>query len=518
MLIAAIVTACAAPQAPSVPTAAPTDTSQPPTATFAPSATLRASPTSQVTVQPPTPSATPTEIATAKPTAAAQPTPLAASPKPSRLIFPTTDGLMSVAADGTDKQVLGPVRLEFARTLRDALSPRGDWIAFVSGDDPAQSGNDHSDPMMLNVLDISTDQITPITPLFSDELAQAIKAASATGDRTDAIEAEIAIIDNADTLKWSPDGRYLAFIAAIDGPSSDVYSYDRETAAIHRLTDGPNQAARLFWSPDSQWIVHEEVAAFGTGAGWAVRAVWAAAADGSGNRKLYDVTRSGDEVFGEWLTPDTFLVHSWTPIGWRNARVVNFHDGQTQLIAPEFPVQTLAYDPQSQAQLYFGDDYTLQQQGLQGGLYLAQPNAADPAPRFIAAGDWYETRWLPHVRLFFARGRQGMISVALDGRVTKYVVGQTIPIESPNGAWLLGWSYGETIGGTGLRLYTPDGDLTRLITSEPVLLATWSPDSVGAFYVSKGALYYLAIPDGDPQFIADKLISAELASFAWIPR
>ena len=112
----------------------------------------------------------------------------------------------------------------------------------------------------LTLLHLPDGQLQPIGPLFSPEMQQAIAAAGF--DRNDAIEAGIAIVENGDTLKWSPDGRYLAFIAAIDGPSSDVYSYDLQTGQINRLTDGPNQAANLSWSPDSKWIVHEEVEEF----------------------------------------------------------------------------------------------------------------------------------------------------------------------------------------------------------------------------------------------------------------
>ena len=246
--------------------------------------------------------------------------------------------------------------------------------------------------------------------------------------------------------------------------------------------------------------------------------MWAAAADGSGNRKLYNVTHSGDEVLTEWVSPDTFFVYSWTAIGWQNVRLINVTTGEVRRVGPDFPVQTLAYDPQTQTQLYYGDDFTLRQQGLTGGLYLSRPNSTSQGAQFITSGDWYETRWLPQVRLFFARGREGLISVGLDGRVTKYEVGQNMPAESPNGAWLLGWSYGEVNDRPGLRLYTSAGQLARTITSDSVLFATWSPDSMGAFYVSKGTLQYVTIPDGEPQMVAEKLLSSEPASYVWVRR
>jgi WD40 repeat protein len=363
---------------------------------------------------------------------------------------------------------------------------------------------------MLNLLDTRTGKQKPITPLFSPEIDQAIKTAQ--GERTAAMEAGIAIAENSDTLKWSPDGRYLAFIAASDGPSSDVYSYDRESGTISRLTDGPNQAARLFWSPDSQWIIHEEVESFGTGAGWNVKAVWAAAPDGSGNRKLYDTEFSGDEVFVDWVSPDTFLVYSWTPIGLQNVRLVSLDSGEAQRSGPDYAVQAYAVDPQSQTQLVVVDDTTAQQYGLTGGLYL---DTQEALPQQGAPGSWYTVRWLPHAQLFFAKGESGVVSVALDATMTHYAGEGALPIDSPDGAWLLAWGDGNFASPIGLRLYTTNGELKRGITQEAVSLATWSPDSTGVFYVSGGKLTYAAIPNGEPEVIDANTAATDTGSLGW---
>ncbi|HSD83506.1 MAG TPA: hypothetical protein VLG46_06595 [Anaerolineae bacterium] len=429
-------------------------------------------------------------------------------------IFPTTDGLMIVNADGTGKTLISDSVPTLGRNLSVGLSPRGGLLAFYAGVSPRQAG---SEPLTLKLLDVSTGKTQSITRLFSLEMEQALQTASAPGERTDAVEASIAVVDNDHTLAWSPDGRYLAFIAAIDGPSSDLYSYDRETGQVNRLTDGLNQAARLFWSPDSQWIIHEEVISFGTGAGWNVKAVWAAAPDGSGNRKLYDVEHSGDEIFVDWVTPKSFRVYSWTPIGLRNIRLVDLDTGAAQRSGPEFPVQALAVDPKSQAQLYVVDDYAAKQNDLQGGLYLASPAKQ---PQLIASGNWYDVRWLPHAQLFFAKGEKGVISVKEDGTTTEYFGEGALPIDAPDGAWLLAWGEGNYTSPIGLRLYTTDGapagELKRAITTEATFFATWAPDSTGVFYVSGGALRYASIPNGEPQLIEENLTTAETGSMGWV--
>jgi predicted small lipoprotein YifL len=429
------------------------------------------------------------------------------------LIFPTVNGLMEVTADATIKNLFSEAVPSVVHLLKAGMSPFSGWVAFISGDSPMTPDREGSGPLMLNLLDVRTGQQQPITPLFSAEMEQALQDANNTGERDATVEAGIAVIENDHTLAWSPDGRYLAFIAAIDGPSSDVYSYDRDTGQITRLTDGPNQAARLFWSPDSQWIVHEEVENFGTGAGWNVKAVWAAAPDGSGNRKLYDTEWSGDEVFVDWIAPEAFIVYTWSPLGLQDARVFNLSKEEARQIGPDFPVQAYAVDATSQTQLYIVDDYTARENNVQGGLYLDSPAQQ---PQLSAPGNWYDVRWLPTANVFFAKGESGVISVALDGKTQEYSGEDALPIASPDGAWLLAWGDGNYTSPIGLRLYTTDGELARTITEDAVTLATWSPDSTGVFYVSDGMLYYVAIPNGEPQLIAEDLISSDAGSLGWV--
>ena len=198
-------------------------------------------------------------------------------------------------------------------------------------------------------------------------------------------------------------------------------------------------------------------------------------------------------------------------MGWRNARAVDLNTGEAQLIGPKFDVQTLAYDPHTQTQLYFVDDFTAQQNGLSGGLYFAAAGQA----KLIASGDWYDTRWLPHAQLFFAKGRDGVISVAPDGTVKKYDGEEALPIDAPDGAWLLAWGDGNYTSPIGLRLYTPDGEVKRTITPDSVAFATWSPDATGVFYQSDGQLYFVEIPNGEPQLIGEST-ARELSNLGWV--
>jgi hypothetical protein len=64
-------------------------------------------------------------------------------------------------------------------------------------------------------------------------------------------------IRDYDSIAWQPgDGRLLAFIGAINGPTADLYLYDTQTREITQMTDGPSQAVMPVWSPDGQYVLH----------------------------------------------------------------------------------------------------------------------------------------------------------------------------------------------------------------------------------------------------------------------
>ncbi len=60
-------------------------------------------------------------------------------------------------------------------------------------------------------------------------------------------------------IKWSPNGRYLAFAAVMESMSSDLYVYDKVDGSLRRLTSGPDWVGKIEWSPDGRWIIMEEI-------------------------------------------------------------------------------------------------------------------------------------------------------------------------------------------------------------------------------------------------------------------
>ena len=59
--------------------------------------------------------------------------------------------------------------------------------------------------------------------------------------------------------QWSPNGRYLAFVAVLDAASSDLFVYDTQTGGLRRLTNGPDWVGPIEWSPDGTRIIMQEL-------------------------------------------------------------------------------------------------------------------------------------------------------------------------------------------------------------------------------------------------------------------
>ena len=59
--------------------------------------------------------------------------------------------------------------------------------------------------------------------------------------------------------RWSPNGRYLAFVAILDAASSDLFVYDTQEDNLRRLTNGPDWVGPIEWSPDGTQIIMQEI-------------------------------------------------------------------------------------------------------------------------------------------------------------------------------------------------------------------------------------------------------------------
>lgn len=334
---------------------------------------------------------------------------------------------------------------------------------------------------------------------------------------------------------WSPDGRYLAFVGAMDGPSADVYAYDSLSQKVVRLTDGHNQPILLGWSPDSRWVVHTEV----TDLRWSALlgccdydpvAVWAADVDGGPARLLYESEGGygAREIIVGWRSERDFVA-AYQDHSSQIDRLtsVNIATGDRKTLY-EGTILSAAVDPQTGTLAYtlYADDFfggsqepaatPAGDQVPQRGIYLLQlgeeaPVRLDFDPWRLVYGD---IEWLPEAGRFVS-ARTAAIAFSSDGNVIDVYDEGLNPMASPDGKWL---AFQRAGAEPGIGVYSLDGELAYEVVDIQVGAIVWENDSSG-FYLLPGIesefheLFFFPVPDGkvvtvhsDPGFFGNPLM------------
>lgn len=431
---------------------------------------------------------TPT-TASLRPTSTASPQPIVlpteaipATPEPVGGISQVGPWLVYPSADGTSLHIYDQTNGHQTRVTTGKLlhpdelplgvSPAGGWLAFRTSD------------LRLQILHLPDGRLQMITPLVSPELQ---KIAQNSGE---AQPEALSIILQAGGLAWSPDGRWLAFLAAVDGPSSDLYIYDTQTKAIRRLTSGMNQAATPFWAPDGLWVLVQEMERRPGSLAWRVNAVWAAAMDHNEVRKIYTPPlESNGEVFLGWSGEENLVCYSLVDGQGSDLRLAPLSARWMQHEVSG-PFSRAALNPR------MGDVALIQPDGL----HLYQPGSA-PSQQ-VRVGAWSRLMWSPVDGRFQAGGAAGVL--LFDSmQNTLLLANDSEAAASPDGQWLLGWGEASDGGQPGLRLYSPGGQELQRITADPVQVALWQPDAKGFFFQSHGGLYHASFPTVSPVLVDD---------------
>ena len=233
-----------------------------------------------------------------------------------------------------------------------------------------------------------------------------------------------------DSLAWSPDGDKLAFVAALDGLSADVYLYDTQTDELTRLTDGPNQPYLNGWSPDSRWVVHQEVVDIWLGEQgieYDPIALWAAAADGSGSVHVLAVEEP--IMIKEWTSPTSFVACRLDLVrlsGFR-LQLVDLFSGVVSTYYPGY-FHAWAVDPVTGTVAFAASSRPMDSESLlKEGLYLVSPTNRTPMlVGFTEPEDGDKSRvvasveWSPVLRMFEVTTRGGVLArVTIEGLVTR---------------------------------------------------------------------------------------------------
>ena len=414
------------------------------------------------------------------------------------LVVVTDSGVWSVD-EGTGEAVqLTASPLDAPWDLNEGMSPEGQLFAYLTG-----FGGASISPYLI-VLDLAQ-QTTVLEVALTGPLSTP-GIESMPGDP--AFEATRAM-GFAGSLAWSPDGRFLAFSAAMDGDSADVYLYDSRDSSVTRLSDEMGHASALHWSPDSRLIEYVSVESFGTGAGMAMVGLWAVDMQ-TREAVMLERLESGGEDFLGWADDGHFLIHSWGPAcSGYNMRIVDAASGDQETVV-EGCFSAAAYNPRDKVGLMSVADFNVENCMCGTPLDTAAMYAfyLDQTPVPVSKSEAYQIIFNPEGGVF--------VFLPIDEKVAVYQHNDT-PISilpevaglwpypvSPDGYWVWASNSSTTVG-----LWVTNNNANPLEVSAHFRgKPAWSDDGQTIFYIEDNILYKASAPNFAPQAVPG--VSGEL--------
>jgi hypothetical protein len=462
-----------------------------PSATITPTSTVTATPTPTVTATP-----TFTPRATRLPSATPTISPLLSSLAPNGpwLLVSAQDGLWAAAANGDALTLLESQKIAAPGSLSVAVSPAGGRIAYVVY---REEGDARS--LALRVRSLPGGGLEAEFPIGSGLGTQGGPLAPADAAGVDAVRALLL----PGSLAWSPDGRSLAFTAAMDGPIVEPYVHsfiqNRTTRLARLLQDG--QAFGMHWSPDGQKLVYFTADHFGTQNPEHVTGAWSIKTNGEGGKRL-EVPTSQMETLVGWVSPEEAVVFSTTgACGAHNLRTLPLDGSKsTRFYAACF--QNAAQDAES-GNLMFAvsaDDVTncdcSEEEAPRSGVYLLP--GARGLPRSLSAESVFGVRWQPQARLFYVdAGGSQRIALNNEGEKVNLPLGvkDLIPAVSPiSGLWA--WAQPPQALWVGAPNQSP-----AQVFSGDVRFPLWGAEGKTLLFFSGQKLYLAAAPQFTPQAV-----------------
>jgi hypothetical protein len=453
--------------------------------------------------------ARPTQSPTLYPTKALAPTPTAQLPTTGPFLLYTRylgrdTSFIIVGPDGIGRSQLRIPEGAQISYLPGSISSDGSWIAYYTGSDTGDYD------LALNVARVFDGTTLPPIPLISEshvqDLAQIATALPTERpgfyseyppdtDWTGPIEMTFrtGIFSHA----WSPVKNELAFVAQIDGPSSDVYLFDVESQSIRRLTADTFNSGYLAWSPDGEWVLYENLVPDGVydynGPLYAVRAT---------RPSRYPPPLESSFWWSDrgWLSDKLLLLTGQGDTGGPyDLRSVDIKTGKTQDLWPDV-YEDMAIDPRNAlialSAAPSAYDFAIPATHLEDGLYFV---ALDGRRRKVSDSVFWSLVYLgPGSPQFIGLDGKDIVAISEDGS-TKVIEslqpGQISP--SPDGMWFV------VFGENGMDVVS-HSDLSTLVHfKDPVSAVSWRPDSAAFFFLSEGALSLMSVPAGHDVLVDD---------------
>jgi hypothetical protein len=348
-------------------------------------------PTPVQVTEPPTqaaPSAVPLPVFTSTPVApTSTPAPISLNPSGPYIIYGGEGGIWISNPDGSFLTKITDLPIDLD-DLQRAISPSGDRMALIV------SNEEGLDLAEVKIPSGETKTIAHLLSITSDELIS-----YPTNMKSFAAYA----IRDYNNVAWQPGaGQLLAFMGAMNGPTSDLYLYDTESGKITQLTSGLSQGVFPNWSPDGKYILHYGVSWRGPFGGaivghnhldgvWAVRAA-------DGEVITLPTPKSVSLNFVDWQDESHYLTYDSDDDCARNLRSVDVFTGKVNPIMESSFYYYIARSPENGALLFSGAEGCADSPGE--GIFLLMPGETTPA-RLADKRAW-EVNWMPEANVFYA--------------------------------------------------------------------------------------------------------------------
>lgn len=309
----------------------------------------------------PTPAVSRTTTSTLSPTYTPYPT----SALPSLSIWglmPTREGLWAMKPDGT---LL--LKLTNDPIYHLSVSPSGRMAAYVTHPDPYNQAFVNPFGYMLRIITLPEGKVYDIASLDMWGIGP-----GATAEELEFAYQAVSVYDYGG-MDWSPNGYYLAYSSANEGPAADVFIYTPSAGRIMRISNdslpnGPANAYALEWSPDNTRVFYNRAYSFGTGAGHWMAGSWVGSSNGT-SVQVADDRYAGERLI-DWPRNETLLMSSWmSDCGNQNLRLVDTRTGEAQVLWSHC-YDIYQYDPQrGEILISVPEDMAALQEGSQPGLF-----------------------------------------------------------------------------------------------------------------------------------------------------
>ena len=407
-----------------------------------------------------------------------------------QMVVMASSGVWTVNENTAEAVQLSSAPLDAPWHPQEGLSPDGQIFAYITG-----IGGASMNPILI-ALDLAQ-RVQALQLEMTGPLSQPGVEMIPGDPGFEAVRA----MEFSNGLAWSPDGRFLAFSAAMDGDSADVYLYDRRDGAVTRLSNESGHASSLHWSPDGRFIEYVSVESFGTGAGMAMVGLWAIDMQ-TREAVMLERLESGGEVFLGWTDGSHFLIHSWgAACTAYNMRVVDASDG-AQRVVVDGCFSAAAYNPRDQVGLMSVADFNVE--NCMCGIPLAEAALyafyLDQEPIPMSRSEVYQIDFLPKGNVFAFQPVDEPYAV-YDAFGTVLVVPPEVaglkPFPaSPDGYWA--W-YRPLLSDDGGELWvTLNNEKPVLLTSSSSGKPAWSDDGQTLYYLEDKTLFKASAPDFVP--------------------